>query len=96
MSKIVDCKEAYSHFIDGETVYVLRRIATTYDWGSAKGVMFVVECDKPEERRKGGRPRKVDAGKVKALADKGWTIAEIANDTGNSEETVKKVLDAED
>ena len=74
----------------------MRRISSSYDWGSAKGVMFVVECDKPEERRKGGRPRKVDAGKVKALADKGWTIAEIANDTGNSEETVKKVLDAED
>lgn len=96
MSKIADCKEAYSHFIDGETVYVLRRIATTYDWGSAKGVMFVVECDKSEEKHKGGRPKKVDAGKVKTLAEKGWTIAEIATDTGYSEEAVKKVLDAED
>ena len=96
MSKIADCKEAYSHFIDGETVYVLRPITASYDWNSAKGVKFVVEFDKPEEKRKGGRPRKVDAGKVKAHADKGWTIAEIATDTGYSEEAVKKVLDAED
>lgn len=45
-----------------------------------------------EPKQKRERKKKVDYGKIKALADAGWKVADIALDVRCSEQTVRNVL----
>lgn len=49
---------------------------------------------KKTEKSKPG-PKKVDAGKIRALADAGWTYDSIADEMGLSAATVQKYLKEE-
>lgn len=48
-----------------------------------------------EAKRLKPGPKKVDAGKIRALADAGWTYDSIADDMGISTVTVQKYLKEE-
>ena len=52
------------------------------------------EKEKPKEpeKKKGGAPKKVDRGKVKALHDAGWNTHDIAFEVGCSDQTVRNII----
>ena len=99
-AKVANVKEAFCAHVDGNEVYIMTKVDSSFMWGTSTGSEFLVKYPdyknpapvKPEKAEPQETPEEVSAdikGKILALTRRGWSTKDIAEDCKCSRQTVR-------